>query len=306
MRNLVAGVARNSAWLVAGLALVGLAVAVIILFLGPIALPLDLKDRSSISGALGGLFALLAAIIAITAGLWLNSSDFKAEQAVKADTARLRASLRMILIKGAGLTTRVDPIKPRGEFKKELEVISNFANSTTGFGFQSLVERRSKEAGDGPEDWRLFFFNIAQLLDAGDSADRATEVFQSAAWLDEVLSTLTTRDIDSISRYVANLTNALGTFRASGQSDDVLLKGMASVYGKGSRPDPQTTKWKLEHLKKKGVVDPNVDLFIGVFNDDTAAVQAALGAGADVSVTDSKILAAHQSDLADFNPKDWQ
>jgi hypothetical protein len=235
----VGRVARNSAWLVAMLALVGLAVASIVLIAGPLQLPPDLKDRSAISGALGGLFALLAAIIAISAGLWINSSDFKAEQAVKADTAQLRASLRMILIKGAGLTQQPEPIKPKDEFKKELEVVSKFANSTTGLGFWSHVERRSADAGDRPEDWRIFFFYIALLLDAGASSDRASEVFHSAAWLEDVLSKLVTRDLDAISGYVANLTGALGSARAS---NDVLLQGMAATYGKGSRFDPMASQ----------------------------------------------------------------
>jgi hypothetical protein len=71
-------------------------------------------------------------------------------------------------------------------------------------------------------------------------------------------------------------------------------------------PPNQITLWKIRHLKKKGIVDPNVDLFIGVLDNDPAAVQAALEAGADVSITDNAVVAAHRLDLADFDPKDWQ
>lgn len=63
---------------------------------------------------------------------------------------------------------------------------------------------------------------------------------------------------------------------------------------------------KIRHLKKKGVVDPNVDLFIGVLDNDPTAVQAALEAGADVNITDNDVVAAHRLELADFDPKDWQ
>jgi hypothetical protein len=71
--------------------------------------------------------------------------------------------------------------------------------------------------------------------------------------------------------------------------------------------DNQTlNEWKIRHLKKKGVVDPNVDLFMGVFDDKVEVVKAALDAGADTSITDTQVIHQHAFDLVDFDPKDWQ
>jgi hypothetical protein len=232
-------IARNSGWLVAILALIGLGIAAYIIFIaGPFQMPTDITDRAPVGGAIGGLFGLLAAIVAISAAMWINSSDFKAEQAVKKDTAMLRASLRMILIKGAGLTQSGEIKNPAEVFKDELEGVACFANSTTGFGFWSHVENRSEEReakGGGGEDWRVFYLYMAQLLDAGSGPGKIGTLLHSAAWLEELLATLTTSDIDDISRYVSNLTGALGKARAS---KDGLLQGMAKTYGRGSKHDP--------------------------------------------------------------------
>ncbi|HJP89841.1 MAG TPA: hypothetical protein VJ850_12470 [Candidatus Limnocylindrales bacterium] len=231
-------IARNSGWLVAVLAVLGLLSAAYVLASGPFALPTDLADRAPISGSVGGLFALLAAIVAISTASWINSSDFKAEQEVKADSSRLRASLRMILIKGAGLTASGVSRDPAEVFDKELETISAFVNSTTGFGYWSHVEKRSEQkekGGGGGEDWRIFFLYVAQLLDCASDKDRLGTLLHSAAWLDALLADMTTADIDAISRYVADLTGALGKAEAS---KDTLLAGMAKTYGRGSKFDP--------------------------------------------------------------------
>jgi hypothetical protein len=58
---------------------------------------------------------------------------------------------------------------------------------------------------------------------------------------------------------------------------------------------------KLRYLKRKGVVDPNVDMFVGVLDDEIEVVRAALEAGADTAITDKQVLAAHAADLVDYD-----
>lgn len=64
--------------------------------------------------------------------------------------------------------------------------------------------------------------------------------------------------------------------------------------------DANETARKFRHLQSKGVADPNVDMFVAVFDNDTVALKAALEAGADTSITDNQVLAAHASELVDF------
>jgi hypothetical protein len=222
--------------LVTTLTLVALGVAAYVIFLaGPFQMPSDIKDRAPIGGSIGGLLGLLAAIVAITTAMWINSADFKAEQAVKGDTARLRANLRMILTRGALISQRPNKVMIAETFEKELEAIVKFATSTTGFGFWSLIDSRSTEAakhGGGAEDWRMFFMTIANLLEAANETGDLFTLFSSAAWLEEQLSLLKVEDIDAISRYVSNLAGALGNGHAT---NDILLSSMIEVYGRGSK-----------------------------------------------------------------------
>jgi hypothetical protein len=66
-----------------------------------------------------------------------------------------------------------------------------------------------------------------------------------------------------------------------------------------------TIEWKFKHLKKKGVEDPNVDMFVAVFDDDVELLKSALAAGADRSITDNQVLGTYRDELADFNPDEW-
>jgi hypothetical protein len=62
----------------------------------------------------------------------------------------------------------------------------------------------------------------------------------------------------------------------------------------------------FQHLKRKGVQDPNVDFWIATLELDEAAMKAALDAGADVNATVGDVLATHEQELSDFNPDDWR
>lgn len=298
MRKFFVGrLARNSGWLVFLLALAGLALAVFILAAGPWALPPSIVDRASISSAIGGLFALITAIAAISAAVWINTSDFKAEQGVTEDTARVRAALRSILVKGVQLENshRKGTSKT---FDKEREVINEFISSTTAFGYWSWMDHRSIQAGHASEGWRLFFFYFAQLLDACDKPENREVMMASAVRLEALLADLTRRDVNTISSYVADLTGALGVAAASG---DTMLAALATRYA-----EDLTVPDKFRHLERKGISSPNVELYLGVFGDDVDRVKKALDAGADQSLTDKEVLTAYKSQLEDFDPSEWQ
>jgi hypothetical protein len=51
-------------------------------------------------------------------------------------------------------------------------------------------------------------------------------------------------------------------------------------------------------LKRVGVQDPNVDLFLGVMTGDSALVEKALEAGASTQITDAKLLESYESRIA--------
>jgi hypothetical protein len=94
------------------------------------------------------------------------------------------------------------------------------------------------------------------------------------------------------------------------RTGEVVHKETIEVGGKEDRDELDRMDsgrlWMFQHLKRKGVQDPNVDFWIAVLQGDDTALKAAVDAGADVNATDSDVLAAHQQELSDFNPDDWR
>ena len=63
---------------------------------------------------------------------------------------------------------------------------------------------------------------------------------------------------------------------------------------------PAMFKHVQRRLQEKGRPDPDVDMFVAVFDNDTTALKTALSAGADTSVTDGVVLSRHHAELEDF------
>lgn len=59
-------------------------------------------------------------------------------------------------------------------------------------------------------------------------------------------------------------------------------------------------KLKLQYLKDSGVVDPNIDLFLAVINNDTELLKIALEQGGDPNITDNDLLKKYEVQLRDF------
>src|SRR5260221_14688419 len=63
-----------------------------------------IADRAQIGAAISSAFALILSILAIIITARVSSSDFRAEEDVKAQTAQLLASLRSIMVKSVHLS----------------------------------------------------------------------------------------------------------------------------------------------------------------------------------------------------------
>lgn len=275
-------------------AILGLALSFIILFVSPAGD--NLAARADVSTAVATMFALFAAIAAVTAVVWIESSDYRAEQAVKADTAQVRAALRSIMVKWAVLQ-RPDRDTCL-DIAAERKVLNDFLSTTTAFGYWSWAEERGEAAEEGTtnEPWRAFFLYIAYLLDASERPGDNAPV-DLAVQLEDLLADLTRADINKISSYVADLAGVLG--RATDSTNPVLR---AVLELRRPKMGDEAKRQAFEHLKRKGVNDPNVDFWLAVFTDDREAMDAAVKAGADTGVGDLQVLGEHTAELADFDP----
>lgn len=259
-----------------------------------------LSNRATVSASVSGAFSLMAGIIAILVTARVSSSDYQAEQALKADTAQLLAGLRSIAVKGAWLSQKSQSATWHLDFKREREIINNFLSSTSAFAYWSWVGERGSTAGSMSEEWRVFFLYLVETLDSEDTDFRT--MIRRAVAIEKLLTGLEERDMRRLSGYVSDLSEAVSKFEKSGDSKDVLVKGIYSVYGEDREQKRETFIRMLEHLKQKGVKDPNLDLWLAVSTpgDNVEQAKAAVAAGADISMTDGQLLAKYAAELQDF------
>jgi hypothetical protein len=262
----------------------------------------ELANRGTLSAAVSGVFAVILGIIAIIVTSRVSSSDYKAEEDVKTQTAQLLACLRSIILKGVVLSQKAPTATTLLTFSKEKEVINNFLSSTTAFAYWSWEGHKSETAPPGKgEDWRLFFLYLVDILDAEDAANFRRMVARAVS-LEKLLTGLSKHDVGKISHYVSNLSGAVGAFRES-REKSVIIKAATDVYGQA--PSSDQLRGKLLHLKNKGITDPNIDLFLAILDPAGGSAdraRAALAAGADPNITDGQLLAKYQSQLQDYTP----
>jgi hypothetical protein len=133
----------------------------------------ELTNRAQVAAAVSSGFALILSIMAIIVSARVSSSDFRAEEDVKAHTARLLATLRSMMAKGAVLS-QMPPGAPLPlGFTHERTFLSDFLTSTTGFAYWSWAGNKSQAAKDKPEEWRVFFLNLINILGAEDANFRS-------------------------------------------------------------------------------------------------------------------------------------
>ena len=281
---------------VLALAVLSIFASVVILFMPLGEVGVDLSTRATLSSAISTSFALVSGIIAIIIVTKVSSSDYKAEQDLKADTARLLASLRSIMTKGAVRSLKPPGAKKSPDFKQELKVVNDFLSSTTAFAYWSWEGYKSKGKEGQPEPWRHFFLYLIDIL---DSDDNYRKMMDCAVAIEELLTSLSKHDIRSIGRYISDIEEAVGDFKESRQHS-ILIKAITEIYNE--HRGPKMNYRKFLHLKDKDIKDPNIDMFLALFKSDVSALEAALEAGADWSMTSTQLFDKYRNELEDFNP----
>lgn len=256
----------------------------------------ELSWRAAIGASISTSIAIILGAIALLLTAKVESADYKAEQQIKYDLARLHAALSSAQVR-AGI--KLD-VKLRGatNFSQEKLVAHEFLQSVTGFAFYMLTARKSEESRGSPEEWRLFHLYIAELVESSDVSvflNRATRV-------QRLLSELTSNDIDSLCSSVRDLSGSAANFGWAIEKN-LVLRAMNEVYGGKATADVDDNSAvldRLAYLKSIGVEDPDIDLFIAVHQNDTTSLKSALDRGANMNVTDKQILSRHAEKLKQY------
>lgn len=271
-------------------------------FFAPFGVSTNLAGRGTAAAALVSGFAVVLSALALAITVRVESSDFRAEERVKEDIARLLASLRGIYLKSAWLTQQADQDAPRHAslFDRERQVVQDFLSSTTAPALYALEGRASLTAGRQPEEWRVFSLYLLEII-GSDVPKQYRLVANRAVRAERLLTGLRRDQIAALSADVADLPRAIEQF-AMHRENTVLAKIAYKVFGGADEAegDHGSAIAELQDFKRKGIVDPDVDLWIALDGDDAGAVQSAVKAGADLGVTLQTVLRRHR-DTPDTN-----
>ena len=230
----------------------------------------------------------------------ISSSDYKAKEQVKTDTAKLLSSLRSFMHKGALSSTTKETI----DISHEKNAIGEFLTSQTGLAYYSWVNEKSAEAdkeGKSGEPWRLFFLYLAELA----NANHAYSAARKSADVELLFDQLTEDDISRISEYNSDLIAAIANNSKNREGNTIVKVFFETQKDSQKENSPEKLTEKLNYLKSIGIEDPNIDLFLVVTSgdDNVQEAKAALKAGADVHMTYGALLDKYKLELENFNPQ---
>ena len=237
---------------------------------------------------------VLAVLYSVGASRQISSSDHHAAEQVKSYTARLFASLTSMTEKWA-LNTAAGGDKY--DITEEQKVLTDFVNSESAMAFRAWIGDSGATLN---EKWNIFFL-ILERSSTGRSSEIDINNIVDALLL---LESLETKDVKRITRYNSKLVRLVTT----GLTDhNVIVQGAIGGLDRtndsprargrhGGGSDERATE-QLRWLKKNGISDPDVDMFLGVLTDDVDLVRRAMAEGADLGVPLSSVIDRYRDKL---------
>lgn len=248
------------------------------------------------------VLSILAAILSVATAFYsgsiskrLATSDYKATEEVKSDTAKLLSALRSLMHKGALSTSSNRPV----DLSPEQAVISNFLNSQTGFAYYSWIDEKSSRAtaqGRREEPWRVFFLYLVEL----ENADDAYSAARRAADVELIFDQLTEDDVAMIASFNEDLISAISKNSRNREGNIVVKALVESQRDRNLENSSERFSAKLHYLKKMGIQDPNIDMFLATIFENASLLESALQAGADPKTTDRALLDKYARELQSF------
>lgn len=102
-----------------------------------------------------------------------------------------------------------------------------------------------------------------------------------------------------IDAYMRNFSETIAKMTDIDNISD-LTKTSYNVVNRTTTRSDGVIESQLRYLKEQGVKDPDIDLFIAVFDNNLDAVKLACDNGANVNVRDVELLEKYEDKLKDF------
>lgn len=237
------------------------------------------------------IIAICVSIVAVAYSASVSkriaSSDHQAAEKVKADIAKLYASITSIAEKQS-----VQDVLSEGDdlydIRWEQKVVSDFVNSESAIAYRAWIR---DVGGQLNGEWRTFFSFHLRELSHGPlsriSSDRTDDALS-------LLASLRRRDIEDMVRYSSNLVETMSSDVAA---HNVLIEARRAKRGQAKAAEERGALESLLLLRERGVTDPNVEMFIGALTEDAQLVRRALSEGADPSVRLSAVFKKYSDEL---------
>lgn len=241
------------------------------------------------------LLSVGSAIYTFRQSQHLAGSGFRAAEDLKSDLVALLAALRSITYKG---TAASQDNLPR-DITMELERVREFQTSPSGYALSALAAERG--SGNAPDsgNWRVLGLGFAELtgltLDPQSQDGRAA--LAARRWSSEIettLGNLTAEDVRLMASKISDLAAIIGSLKETRRLDMVLGIWFKVFDERRNAANPALALGRLRELKAKGVNDPDLDMWLGLLEDDKDAMQKALDAGAATDVQLPQLLERHK------------
>lgn len=255
-------------------ALAGLSfVASLVILIHPgFQLPAGIEQRAMVSQSLSTALALMMGMIAILVAAGVETSEYRAQEKLRGDLARLGVALHSAVLKTAlWRVSKKPPAHPDFEFERT--AIGEFVCSTTGFAFMCWAAARSEEARNqgtnAEQPWRVFTADLGamQMRRGQELAEYLDSHKDMVDDLLRILGDLSDKDVGSISNYLSNLKRSMSLL-ARARSDDPMVTTWRSLGTKGqeatsfalvpessrnrpSSPDATSVHLRAGHLPKE-------------------------------------------------------
>jgi hypothetical protein len=229
----------------------------------------------------------------------VGESGFQAEEKFKTDLVALLSALRSIMVKSVLSDQDSTPYC----FEKELDTVRNFQVSTSGLALTGWAARQSKtglqkDVDAATKRWRTLVMDLSTLSGVtDDDAKQGGSAFNDkirhlAATVEFTIGDLTEETVRAIARDIRDLP---GKFPISNDTRGTLLTALTDQFLHDEESRNLTVeRQRLAYLRNSGIDDPDIDLFLAVFDENADDVIAAIDRGANTSVTLGDVLSRYE------------
>ena len=235
------------------------------------------------------IISLLATVVLTVYGFVQNSKfekyEHEAQNQTKKDILSLLGALNLIVSKGS-----VTVYCKNLSIKDEKSIIQNFLTSTTCISLQQYFYTSETE--------NVFLVCLILIIDGKDNDIASAAGLAKRAIIE--INKFGPEFMKSVNEIQSDFEAIFPDF-SNYKMKDSMTRTMYDAVERANDKKTTELKSKLTYLKRhKRIDDPNIDMFLGVIENDFDVVKEALESGANASVTANEIFEKYKTELEGY------